>query len=39
MFLKISKNSQENTYARVSFLMKLQASALLKKNFDTGVFL
>ena len=26
MFLKISKNSQENTGARVSFLTKLQAS-------------
>ena len=27
MFLKISQNSQENTCARVSFLIKLQASA------------
>ena len=27
MFLKISKNSQENTCARVSFLIKLQAKA------------
>ena len=27
MFLKISQNSQENTYARVSLLMKLQAEA------------
>ena len=26
VFLKISQNSQENTCARVSFLMKLQAS-------------
>ena len=26
MFLKISQNSQENTYASVSFLIKLQAS-------------
>ena len=25
MFLEISQNSQENTYARVSFLIKLQA--------------
>ena len=28
MFLKISQNSQENTSARVSFLIKLQASGL-----------
>ena len=27
MFLEISQNSQENTCARVSFLMKLQAVA------------
>ena len=27
MFLKISQNSQENTSARVSFLIKLQAEA------------
>ena len=26
MFLEISQNSQENTYARDSFLIKLQAS-------------
>ena len=36
MFLKNSKNSQENTYSRVSFLIKLQASGrpvtLLKKR-------
>ena len=25
MFLEITQNSQENTYARVSFLVKLQA--------------
>ena len=33
MFLEISQNSQENTRARVSFLVKLQArsAALLKK--------
>ena len=28
VFLEISQNSQENTCARVSFLMKLQASGL-----------
>ena len=28
VFLKILQNSQENTYARVSFLIKLQASGL-----------
>ena len=28
VFLKISYNSQENTCARVSFLIKLEASAL-----------
>ena len=28
LFLKISQNSQENTCARVSFLIKLKASAL-----------
>ena len=28
VFLNISQNSQENTCARVSFLIKLQASAL-----------
>ena len=27
MFLKFSQNSQENTRARISFLIKLQASA------------
>ena len=27
IFLEISQNSQENTYARVSFLIKLQVSA------------
>ena len=32
VFLKISQNSQENTCARVSFLIKLQASAC---NFIT----
>ena len=33
MFLEISQNSQENTYARASFLIKLQAEAS-----DKGVF-
>ena len=34
VFLKISQNSQENTFARVSFLIKLQASAqLFSLNF------
>ena len=35
LFLEISQNSQENTYARVSFLIKLQDSGLLfcKKDF------
>ena len=32
VFLEISRNSQENTYARVSFLIKLRGSG-------TGVFL
>ena len=31
VFLKISQNSLENTCARVSFLIKLQASGLFKK--------
>ena len=30
--IKISQNSQKNTCARVSFLIKLQASILLKKR-------
>ena len=30
-FLKILQNSQENTYVRVSFLIKLQASGLKKR--------
>ena len=33
VFLEISQNSQENTCTRVSFLIKLQVSALLKKRF------
>ena len=28
VFLEIPQNSQENTFARVSFLLKLQASGL-----------
>ena len=28
VFLKVSQNSQENTFVRVSFLMMLQASGL-----------
>ena len=39
MFLKISQDSQENTYARVSFLIKLQAApATLLKKILTRVF-
>ena len=37
--LKISENSQENTYARVSLLIKLQASRnFLKKETRAEVF-
>ena len=42
VFLEISQNSQENTCARASFLIKLQTSALqlyLKRDSGTGVFL
>ena len=42
VFLKIPQNSQENTCARVSFLMKLQASGLQlyeKRDSGTGVLL
>ena len=42
MFLEISQNSHENTCARVSFLIKLQAWSLqlyFKKDSGTGVFL
>ena len=41
MFLEILQNSRENTCARVSFLIKLQASDLQlywKRDFGTGVF-
>ena len=40
--LKISQNSQENTCARDSFLIKLQTSGLKfyeKRDSGTGVFL
>ena len=42
VLLEISQSSQENTCARVSFLIKLQASGLqlyFKKGYGTGVFL
>ena len=41
VFLEISQNSQENTCARVSFLIKLQACVQLysKEDSGTGVFL
>ena len=44
VFLEISQNSQENTCARVSFLIKLQAlglrpATLLKRDSGTDVFL
>ena len=41
-FLEISQNSYENTCARASFSIKLQASDLqlyLKRESGTGVFL
>ena len=38
MFLEISENSQENTCARVSFLIKLQACNFVKKEFLAQVF-
>ena len=40
LFLKISQNSQENNCARVSFLIRLQASAcsFIKKETLTEVF-
>ena len=39
VFLEISLNSQENTYARVSFLIKLPMQVYLKRDPGTGVFL
>ena len=38
LFLEISKNSQENTCARVSFLIKLQACNFIKKETLAQVF-
>ena len=40
MFLEVSQNSQENTCARVSFLIKLQAEAcnFIKKETQAQVF-
>ena len=40
VFLEILQNWQENTCARVSFLMKLQVKAnnFIKKETDTDVF-
>ena len=37
VFLEISQNSQENTCARVSFLIKLQASGL-RTHFSKNTF-
>ena len=42
VFLEVSQNSQENTCARVVFLIKLQVGAMklcLKRDFGTGGFL
>ena len=36
VFLKNLRNAQENTYARVYFLIKLQTSTLLKKRLWHG---
>ena len=38
VFLEISQNSQENTCARVSLLIKLQASNFIKKETLAQVF-
>ena len=38
MFLEISQNSQENTCARVSFLIKLQTCNCIKKETLAQVF-
>ena len=38
VFLEILQNSPENTCARVSFLIKLQASGLIKKETLAQVF-
>ena len=37
VFLAISQNSQENSYAGVSFLIKLQASASEQRGSGNGV--
>ena len=37
VFLEISQNSQENTCARVSFLTKLQAEALVCQTETLGL--
>ena len=39
VLLAILQNSQENTCARVSFLIKLQASASEKRGSGTGAFM
>ena len=39
LFLKISQNSQENTCARVSFLIKLGLQLYIKRDSGAGVFL
>ena len=42
LFLKIWQHSQENTYVKVSFLIKMQAFSpvtLLKRDSNTYVFL
>ena len=38
MFFKISQNSQENIYVRVSFLIKLQAGEILNNTSFTEHF-
>ena len=38
VFLKISQNSHEKTYARVSFLIKLQACNFIKKETLAQMF-
>ena len=38
VFLEISQNSQENTCARVTFLIKLQTGNVIKKETLTQVF-
>ena len=36
VFLEISQNSQENTYARASFLIKLQAYTFFTEHLYTA---